>query len=63
MNDFDFSDYSDRELARKWNYLDSCKCKPTAYVEQKALALSHELSLRGVIAWDAAGNITERTTT
>ena len=55
----EFHDYSDEELTRSWNYLETCKLSDT--VESKMDYIEYYLlNDRGVEAWNNKGEITHR---
>lgn len=60
MEDFidQFEEWTDEELTKRWNYLETCKL--SHYVEQTMDAIEASLSYRRVEAWDADGKITQR---
>jgi hypothetical protein len=57
--EFDFEEYTDEELTKEWNRLETCKL--SYYVEKKMDAIEKFLfDERGVIAWNQEGEITVR---
>lgn len=54
----DYSQYTDIELTKTWNCLESRPLTPK--VEEMMDAIMDECSRRDILAWDAQGNITAR---
>jgi len=52
----DYSTYSDTELTRSWNHLETCKL--TEDVEKRMDLIMRECQRRGILSWDADGKIT-----
>ena len=54
-----YEDYTDEELCKEWNHLETCKLSP--YVEEKMDYIEEFLlTHHGVIAWNHKGEITHR---
>ena len=58
MNFPDYENYTDEELAQSWNHLETCRLSP--WVEAKMNKIEEVLKSRGVVAWNADGEITVR---
>lgn len=54
----EFEEYTDEELVKSWNYLETLKL--SSYVESKMDRIEEELKTRRVIAWNDKGEITHR---
>lgn len=54
----ELEEYEDHELAARWNYLETCKL--SGHVEKEMNLIDEILHDRGVMAWNAKGEITDR---
>lgn len=54
----DYSGYTDEELPRAWNYLETQKLTPC--VEKRMDEIMVECGIRGIVAWDKDGKIIDR---
>ena len=53
-----YSEYTDLELTRAWNYLETCKL--TDELENRMDLIMRECQNRGIVAWDKDGKITSQ---
>lgn len=54
----EYDNYTDEELVRAWNHLETCKGTDEVFNSMDTIA--DEATYRGIIAWDKEGKITER---